>query len=287
VNKFNGHVDQFRAYLQQIGYSEGSIKMLPHLLKDFLCFSNKLIQLLTSNDILRYYEHLKLRPNKIKSGLLSESYISHHIYSLKLFFAWQQEIGFIEENPMSVLSFKSPKSKRREILSLSEIKQLYKVTRSYKERAVLSIFYGCGLRRSEGEALNLKDIFFGKDLLIVRKGKGNKRRAVPMSSGVKSDIENYVLKGRISTNEHLITNKVGKRMSGDSYNAALKKMLSRTTITKPITLHCLRHSIASHLLESGLSVEYVRDFLGHKHLESTQVYTHVKKEQLWNLQSKS
>ncbi len=283
MNKFISQVDEFKNYLQRLGYGTSSVKMLPNLLKDFLHFTSKPVTIITSNDIIYYHQHLKLRPNKRSSTALSESYITHHIYSLKLFFAWQQEIGFIEENPLSVLSFKSPKSKRREVLNLAEIKQLYKVARSHKERAVLSIFYGCGLRRSEGEALNLKDVFFAKDLLIVRKGKGNKRRAVPMSSGVKTDIENYVLKQRISTADFLIGNKVGRRMSGNSYNALLKKMLSRTSIQKTITLHCLRHSIATHLLESGLPVEYVREFLGHKHLESTQVYTRVKEDQIFEL----
>ena len=82
-----------------------------------------------------------------------------------------------------------------------------------------------------------------------------------------------------------MTNRTHKRIRGSSYNSILKKLLERAGIQKEITLHCLRHSIATHLLESGLSVEYVRDFLGHKHLESTQIYTRVKNKQLWNLNS--
>ena len=217
------------------------------------------------------------------------------MYALKLFFGWQLETGKITANPISVLEFKQPTTKPREILSIEEVKELYQVCETYKERAVLSMFYGCGLRRTEGEKLNLKDIHFRSNLLYVREGKGSKRRAVPLSEKVKEDLQNYLYKERfIKSGNHIslsrdhgetafITSATGRRTNGNSYNKILKTILERATIKKGITLHCLRHSIATHLLESGLSIEYVRDFLGHKHLESTQIYTRIKSKQLWSL----
>jgi len=183
------------------------------------------------------------------------------------------------------LEFKKPTTKPREVLSTEEIKQLYEATETLKEKAVLSIFYGCGLRRTEGEKLNLKDIHFRSGILYVREGKGSKRRIIPMNEKVNQDLKNYVLKERFAKQNEtaFICNRIGTRTSGSSYNNILKKLLEKAGIKKEITLHCLRHSIATHLLESGLSVEYVRDFLGHKHLESTQIYTRVKNKQLWNL----
>jgi len=156
-----------------------------------------------------------------------------------------------------------------------------------KERVILSLFYGCGLRRSEGELLNLKDVSFKSGLLYIRKGKGGKRRAVPMSEKVIEDIKIYVEQERKWTvkSDALVFNKRGNRMSGDSYSRLLKELLKKAEMTNQITLHSLRHSIASHLLERGLSVEYVRDFLGHKHLESTQIYTHNKSDQIWKWNS--
>jgi integrase/recombinase XerD len=238
---------------------------------------------------------LKERPNKRRAGGLSESYINHHIYALKLFFQWQLNNGLRSECPISSLEFKAPTSQPREILTQEEIKLLFEATATLKERAVIALFYGCGIRRSEGEKLNLKDIHFRSNMLYVREGKGTKRRAVPLSPRVKKELWNYATKERFNkesactersrSEAAFICNKVGTRMTGLSYSRLLKKMLERAEIKKEITLHCLRHSIATHLLESGLSVEYVRDFLGHKHLESTQIYTRVKSKQLWNLNS--
>ncbi len=280
-------VQQFRIHLERLGYSQSSVRMLPACVKEFLETTSKPIHQIQPKDITNYHQHLQERPNKRRSGGLSESFIHHHIYSLKLFFGWQQEKGTIHENPISALVFPSPKSKAREILTQEEIKALYESCESYKERAVLSIYYGCGLRRNEGEKLDLKDIHFRSNLLYVREGKGSKRRAVPLSEKVKEDLKNYALKERYVKDSEtaFIINKKGNRTTGDSYNKILKTILERTGIKKEITLHCLRHSIATHLLESGLSVEYVRDFLGHKHLESTQIYTRVKNKQLWNLNS--
>lgn len=288
VNQSSAHiVGQFRIHLERLGYTRTSIHMLPNCVKSFLEYASLEAVQVRSTDIIHFYNYLQERPNQRKSGGLSESYINHHIYALKLFFAWQEEKGAITENPVSSLEFKSPSSKPREILSLEEIKELYESCENYKERAVLSMYYGCGLRRSEGEKLNLKDIHFRSNLLYVREGKGGKRRAVPLSEQVKEDLKNYALKKRNPKGGEsaLITNKRGGRTSGNSYNNIVKVLLERAGIRKEVTLHGLRHSIATHLLESGLSVEYVRDFLGHKHLESTQIYTRVKNQQLWNLNS--
>jgi len=278
-------IKQYKTHLERLGYNKSSVSMLPACTKDFLEFTEKEVDNINSTDITAYHEYLQERPNQRRTGGLSESYINHHIYALKLFFGWQQEQGNITENPISSLVFKSPTTKPREVLTSDEIKQLYEATETLKEKAILGIFYGCGLRRSEGEKLNLKDLHFRSGILYVREGKGSKRRAVPMSEKVNQDLENYALKERFAKPDEtaFISNRIGTRTSGNSYNNSLKKLLEKAGIEKEITLHCLRHSIATHLLESGLSVEYVRDFLGHKHLESTQIYTRVKNTQLWNL----
>ena len=286
-------IKQYRIYLERMGYSKTSIAMLPNCTRDFLKFTSqfypyqgrKLIQSIESKDIRAYHQYLQERPNKKRTGGLSESYINHHLYSLKIFFAWQEELGVTTTNPISSLSFKKPTTKPREILSVAEIKQLYEATETLKEKAILSLFYGCGLRRTEGEKLNLKDIHFRSGILYVREGKSGKRRAVPMSKKVSQDLKDYAYQERFARpNEPAaITNRIGTRITGSSCNDLLKSVLKKTRIEKQITLHSLRHSIATHLLERGLSVEYVRGFLGHKHLESTQIYTRVKNKQLWNL----
>jgi integrase/recombinase XerD len=280
-------VVEFKNYLENLGYSKSSCYMLPECVRDFLSYSNKEPNGITQKQIQRFYEHLQERPHKKKEGGLSEQYINHHVYAMRVFFNWLESIGEIKYNPISVMKFKAPKGNPRQPLTQEEILILFQASTTKKETAMLHLFYSCGLRRSEGEMLNIKDVHFKKQILYVREGKGAKRRAVPMTARVTRELENYYQEerrtARTKDREAFMVNKVGTRMSGDSYNKALKEILKRTAIKRETTLHHLRHSIATHLLEGGLSLEYVRDFLGHAFLESTQIYTKVNQRQLNSL----
>ncbi|MFO7933932.1 MAG: tyrosine-type recombinase/integrase [Bacteroidales bacterium] len=154
--------------------------------------------------------------------------------------------------------------------------------------ADLGLFYGCGLRRREVEALNVKDISFRGKLVYVRSGKGKRRRVVPVTGRVIEDLKAYYYQERVhvvhkqrataaGSNQAFLLNKNGSRMLGQSLWRRLRVLVLKSGLEHPerVTLHSLRHSIATHLLHSGLSVEQVRDFLGHTHLESTQGYTRV------------
>jgi integrase/recombinase XerD len=181
---------------------------------------------------------------------------------------------------MSTLSFEKPASGKREILTQQEIHLLYEACGNMKERATLHLFYGCGLRKSEGENLDIADLHFRSRMLYVRKGKGKKRRAVPMTETITEELKGYYHQERNGKpNERaFMVNERGTRMRGESHIKVIKRLTQRASIEKQITLHGLRHSIATHLLESGLSVEYVRDFLGHEHIDTTERYTHVRSE---------
>ena len=279
-------IQRFKENLTNLGYSKSTQNMLPSCVSEFLNHTNKDLDKINKVDVLNYYNYLQNRPNKRGSGGLSESYINHHIYALKLFFSYQLEVRELVANPMSTLVFPTPKSMPRPILCQKEIKELFRACETSKERAILSFCYGLGLRCSELVNLTLKDVHFKTKLLYVREGKNKKRRVVPMNQIVAKNLKNYLKKERKPSKQvAFILNAYGNPMRGDSLNKALKKILGRTTIQKEITLHCLRHSIATHLLENGLSVEFVRDFLGHKHLESTQIYTRLKNRKLWTLNS--
>ena len=281
----NPLLKEFKSYLQQIGYKKGTQTMLPLCLNEFLEFTPKKLQEINKTDILNYYQYIKNRPNKRKPGALSESMVNHHVFSLKVFFSFQMEIGKITLNPMDNLNFPRPKSKAREILTPREITALFEACETHKEKAILSIFYGLGLRRSEAENLALTDLNFKSSILVVREGKGKKRRVLPMNQTISENLTNYVLKERTVTGDtkSFFSSRIGLKLSGNTMNRILKQLLERAGIEKEISLHCLRHSIATHLLENGLSLEYVRDFLGHQHLETTQIYTQVKNKQLWEL----
>jgi len=185
---------------------------------------------------------------------------------------------------MSVLSFGKQASSPRVVLSVSEINLLYGVCQTFQESAILSLFYGCGLRRNEAEQLNIRDVDFKSNWLYVRSGKGKKRRVIPMTKRIQSDLSNYYYEerpGQINREtigkERLsfMLNSRGRRMKGNTYWKVFKSILRRSGIIKKVSLHHLRHSVATHLLASGLSIEMVRDFLGHEFIETTQIYTRV------------
>ena len=281
-------IQNFREHLLQLGYSKSSRYMLPRMVNGFMSYCNIIyIEDVIRQDIQRFYDNLQIMPNKLYGGGLSEVYIYHHIYALKVFFNYLESIGQIKHNPISIMKFKRPENIKRQPLTQEEITLLFGNTRTLRERAILHLFYSCGLRRSEGVNLNIRDIHLKNHLLYVREGKGAKRRVIPITEKVSKDLESYYLQertvGKVKDEESFILNHVGNRQSGVCYNKELKEILERAGITRPITLHHLRHSIATHLLENGLSVEYVRDFLGHSYLEATQIYVKVNKSQLKNL----
>ena len=281
-------IQNFKNYLYQVGYSESTQKMLPALITEFIQHQQiSDISFIEQQKVKSFYEFLQTRPLKLRSGALSEMMISHYVYALKTFFSWAEVTEQTDYNPISGMKFKRPKQNVREPLTKEEIQQLFEAATTLKQTALLHIFYSCGLRRSEGEALNINDVHFKKQLLYVREGKGAKRRVVPITERVSKDLEEYYLQERtnsitkkVKDEDAFLLNRIGNRMTGDQLNKLLKEIADKAAIQKEITLHHLRHSIATHLLQSGMSMEYVRDFLGHSFLETTQIYAKPKAEQL-------
>ena len=143
-------IHSLTSHLESLGYKQATVKMIPLCVSEFLEIQNiNQVRNITSTDIVNHHEYLQNRPHKKKPGGLSESYINHHIYSLRIFFSWLLKQELITVCPISNLEFKSPTAKQREVLTIKEVKELYKATQTPLERAILSLFYGCGLRRSE------------------------------------------------------------------------------------------------------------------------------------------
>ena len=155
-----------------------------------------------------------------------------------------------------------------------------------RDRVLLGIYYGCGLRKSEGAAIKLKDIMLDKSLLYVRHGKGGKSRYVPMVGRIKTDLYEYLNDGR----KTLLKGNVSQVLFISKYRMAMKKegiyqrfkQLQKDVIKKPKGLHTLRHSIATHLLWEGMPLHFIARFLGHASIESTQIYTHIQNESIQN-----
>jgi integrase/recombinase XerD len=250
-----------------------------------------------SKEIEGHYRHLQERPSKKDGNSLSPKTIYAHMKSIQQLFTMLLSKNKIKANPASALKYPYPtKTTERTILDQEEIKQLYKTTENWQERALLSLAYGCGLRVSELVAINIDDIKLRQEILIVPRGKGNKRRVVPLSPGVVYDLTNYFFKERdkLTTGrdyhkgeQSFMLHSRGGRMMKYTYNKYLKRIIDRTgneaIKSKNITIHNLRHSIATHLLEQGVKVEQVREFLGHSQLETTEIYTRVSRKQLQDL----
>jgi integrase/recombinase XerD len=173
-------------------------------------------------------------------------------------------------------------------MNQEEIQKLYKVA-NLQEKIILHLGYGCGLRVSELVAVTKHDIYLKESFLIVPKGKFNKRRIVPLTEKISNDLGDYLQE--ISKQETFIINSKNRKMQEWTFNKILKILLKKIQIPEEriykISIHSLRHSIATHLLENGMELEKVRDFLGHNQLETTQTYTHISMNQLINLKNDS
>ncbi|NLV38939.1 MAG: tyrosine-type recombinase/integrase, partial [Bacteroidales bacterium] len=206
---------------------------------------------------------------------------------IKRFSRYLQETG----KPFFEIPIKTRQDKEtnKTILTQNEIKALYKAYDNdilgIRDRAILSVYYGCGLRRSEGINLDVNDILLKEKRVYVRKGKNYKERYVPMTEAVKDDLENYIYVAREKIRsfkntkpEALFLSMQVKRLCGNALIRRIHKLAESAGIQKEIGLHTLRHSIATHLLQSGMTLEEVKQFLGHSSLESTQIYTHLANE---------
>lgn len=287
----------YRAYLATVGYRNTTVNEKHQQLIKFLYWSENhqlsKIDQIQVHHLENYKTHLQEQPNQNTGGRLSGKTIYSKLRALELFFTMLQSKGEITVNPFSTFQNDYKESNvERTILTQSEIQQLYEVTINDQERAMLSLAYGCGLRAAELEAVNVQDIKLRDGILIVPKGKGNKRRTIPLSPGVKEDLKNYFYQERSKLiadpeEQAFMLHSQGGRMRGYTWNKYLKRIIERTediTIQgKGISLHSLRHSIATHLLENGIAVEQVRLFLGHRMVETTETYTRVNQEQLKKL----
>ena len=288
----------FEKWLRTLEYAQSTVNISVSYLRDFFKFLEDLpadrhgfkvkgINEIDKTVIEVYYEYLQTRKNKRQTGSLSQNYIISNINALKRFVRYLQVTG--KQSFEVDLHITVEKEYHKTILTQDEIKALYNAcdnsTLGIRDRAMLSVYYGCGLRREEGMCLNVNDINLKQRLIYVQNGKGNRERYVPMSETIKEDLENYIhvarekiLSFKNINNPALFLSYRVKRMHGNSLIERLHKLSQKAGVNKEAGFHTLRHSIATHLLQSGMMLENVSKFLGHTTLESTQIYTHLSHE---------
>lgn len=151
-------------------------------------------------------------------------------------------------------------------------------------KAMLSLIYACGLRRSELLNLKLEHINSKRKVLIIKQSKGRKDRIAPVSDKIITLLRDYYKEYKPST--WLFEGQVANTpYSEKSLQSVLKQLVEKCNIKKPVTLHWLRHSYATHLLESGTDLRYIQELLGHSSSKTTEIYTHVSTKSLQNIKS--
>lgn len=285
------YISGYKRWLELHNYVQASIEYGPERLKDFLGWMEgkdlNEIEAFTGSDVKQYFEELSRRKSQRTGEVISDATQRSYLTTINRFARYlrQTEQGNIDV-PVSI---KGERKKPIVLLSKEEIVSLYEhcddSLLGVRDRALLSVFYGCGVRRNEAVHLEVKDVLGERNLLYVRKGKGYKERYVPMVGAVRKDIVDYMvrvrpmLRGR-EVHEVLFVGMQGKPLSGSSMYERIKKLVKKSGVEKQVGLHTLRHSIATHLLANGMKLCEIGQFLGHSSLESTQIYTHIKDDGL-------
>jgi site-specific recombinase XerD len=299
----------FISWLQTLNYSPATIATRKRNIREFLLYLERCgiitIEQADNDKVRLFVRYLKRRENKLFGSCLMNASINVGISTVNKFFEYLQQTG---NQAPDHLEYVEENYKARDILSLQEINALYEATYqkhhfanietkakqeavSQRDRAMLSIYYGCALRKSEGANLKTSDILTERKLVYVRKGKGSKERYVPVTTNNLNYLTEYLQDGRNqllskseSNTDSFFINQYGTSCSDQALSARLDRLVRNSSNSvlqarKP-SLHTLRHSIATHLLQQGMEIELIQKFLGHSSLESTQIYTHILNEQL-------
>lgn len=169
------------------------------------------------------------------------------------------------------------------VLSKEEVSRILNSGRNIKHKLILWLIYSCGLRRSEVINLRLSDLDRERNIILIRQGKGGVDRIVPVSQKVWEKADEYIKS--YSPREFLFEGQTGRRYSAESVYRVFKDAMERAGIRKDVGVHCLRHSYATHLHESGLDIRYIQELLGHKSTKTTEIYTHVSRRNLAQVRS--
>ncbi|MGH7954633.1 MAG: tyrosine-type recombinase/integrase, partial [Gloeomargaritales cyanobacterium] len=204
----------------------------------------------------------------------SLTYFKHAVFALRYWF----RLFDMEEKAIQMPPVKKEK-KLPVVLSKQECKELFKAPRSLKHRFLLTLAYGSGLRMNEVRMLRITDLDVQRLQVRVRQGKGRKDRYVPLSVFLSKKLPLYLETCKPQT-WLFEGNTPGQPMGERSIQYIINEALPKTNITKQVSMHTLRHSFATHLLEDGIDIHSIQHLLGHADLVTTMVYLHVAQVKL-------
>ncbi|WP_299884326.1 tyrosine-type recombinase/integrase [uncultured Lacinutrix sp.] len=289
----------YKDWLDILGYASTTVYNLPHHLKEFFYYLEKKghtgIERITTQIVKEYYEDLSNRANSRRGGGLSKAFLNKHQQALKKFLDYLKEHNANIKFGVHLKGEKINHQNQKVILTQYEIKALFEAcTLSHmsehfrmRDKAILVLLYSCGLRRNEAVHFDTSDILFEKQRIYVRRGKNYKERFIPINKYNLQILEDYLYEARPEfikryQTDALLLSSFGKRINdktmADRLTVIIDATENETIIEKNITLHTLRHSIATHLLQNKVPMKSISTFLGHSSLESTQIYTHIVKD---------
>ncbi|MDR4988886.1 MAG: tyrosine-type recombinase/integrase [Bacteroidales bacterium] len=268
-------IQAFRKWMLHKRYSASSIKNYMGVLKNFLLFTEpKPLAELCNQDMVNYVNEYII-PNQ-----LSFTYQNQVVNAVKLFFRE------VMQSRIEIDKLERPRREHKlpNVLSKGEIRAILSAPSNIKHEAMLSLVYACGLRRSELLNLRPEHVDSERGLLIIKNAKGRKDRVVSISVKMVELLRAYYR--RYKPVVWLFEGQqAGTSYSETSLQAVLKSALKKAGIKKPVTLHWLRHSYATHLLEAGTDLRYIQELLGHKSSKTTEIYTHVSEKHIQKIKS--
>jgi integrase/recombinase XerD len=263
--KGKSDIARYRSWLESHRFPATTVRTYTSMMEVFLKYvSPREANECDADDLTRMvYEYVLPRG-------LSYSSQNQLISAVKKFY------GEIYRQVIDPGAFKRPRTQHRlpNVLSREEVKRILDAPVNEKHRVILSVIYGCGLRRSEVLMLEPQDIDRDRMLLSIRQAKGFKDRVVPVSAKLVEMIDGYMKRYR-PVRYLFEGQQAGIMYSAGSVEKIFGMACVKAGIKKKITLHGLRHSYATHLLEAGTDLRYIQELLGHKSSKTTEIYTHV------------
>ena len=260
-----GKLLKFKYRMRQRRYSDNTIKTYIDALSLFFRFYNdKPVHKIKNDDLVRFNNEY------ILANKFSASYQGQIINAIKLFYSTMQE------KELNTDKIERPRKERKlpNVLSKEEVKAILTSPLNIKHKAMLGLIYACGLRSGELLMLKPEHIDSKRKVLIIKQGKGKKDRIVPLSLKIIELLREYYK--TCKPKEWLFEGqRPGENYSAKSLQMVLKKAVKDAKIRKPVSLHWLRHSYATHLLENGTDLRFIQEMLGHNSSRTTEIYTHV------------
>ncbi len=272
--KHSKEFEEYQRLLRVRHYAESTIKTYESMLTIFLAhFEQEDLDLLNNDDLNKFIH------NFFVAHQYTVSTQRQFISALKLFYSKRLQ------RQLDLDRIESPRKEKKlpKVFSQSEIEQMLRGISNEKHRLAISLQYACGLRVGELLRLKVSDIHFERKVLHIIQSKGSKDRRLPLSDGILALINSYLIHFR--PKHYLIPGPGGKQYSASSINAILKAAAERCGIERPVFSHMLRHSFATHLLESGTDLRLVQELLGHSSSKTTEIYTHVSTKTLQKVKS--